>query len=150
MQTEIDLFSSAPAQSPPVPPTVDLFLNPDPVVPSETKPTNAVPTNTSAADPFAAVPLNNFDGSDPFGAFIFTNPVSAAPSQNETEGSGHGDLSAKPSVGTSTQPAKKVDFQVKSGIWADSLSRGIIDLNISARKYIYSMLVLHCIICRNG
>ncbi|PKI68534.1 hypothetical protein CRG98_011083, partial [Punica granatum] len=132
-QTEVDLFSSIPAVSPPVPATVDLFSAPDPVVPPETNPTKSVPANTSAVDPFAAVPLNNFDGSDPFGAFTFSDPVSAAPSQNQTEGSGLGDLSAIPSVGASPPPAKD-GFQVKSGIWADSLSRGIIDLNISAPK----------------
>lgn len=134
MQTEVDLFSSIPVQTPPVPATVDLFLNPDPVVLPETNPTNAVPTNTSAVDPFAAVPLNNFDGSDPFGSFTISNPVSAVSSQNETEVTGLGELSAKPSVGASPQPAKKDSFQVKSGVWADSLSRGLIDLNISARK----------------
>ncbi|KAK4770039.1 hypothetical protein SAY87_030571 [Trapa incisa] len=133
-QAEIDLFSSIPVQSP-IPSTLDLFSNPDPVVPLETKASGLVPSNTSAIDPFAAVPLNNFGGSDPFGDFTFTNPVSAVPSQTEIEESDLGNLSAKPSVGTSTQqPARKDSFQVKSGIWADSLSRGIIDLNISAPK----------------
>ncbi|KAK4797320.1 hypothetical protein SAY86_029646 [Trapa natans] len=133
-KTEIDLFSSIPAQSPPIPPTVDLFSNADPVVSSETKSVSSVPSNTSTIDPFAAVPLNNFDGSDPFGDFTFTKAVSTVPFQNETEGSGLGNLSAIPSVGTNTLPAKKDNFHVKSGIWADSLSRGIIDLNISASK----------------
>ncbi|KAK4745543.1 hypothetical protein SAY87_011855 [Trapa incisa] len=132
-KTEIDLFSSIPAQSP-IPPTVDLFSNADPVVSSETKSVSSVPSNTSTIDPFAAVPLNNFDGSDPFGDFTFTKAVSTVPFQNETEGSGLGNLSAIPSVGTNTLPAKKDNFHVKSGIWADSLSRGIIDLNISASK----------------
>ncbi|KAJ6745674.1 EPSIN/ENT-RELATED [Salix koriyanagi] len=34
----------------------------------------------------------------------------------------------------SSNPPQKEGFQVKSGIWADSLSRGLIDLNISAPK----------------
>jgi len=37
----------------------------------------------------------------------------------------------------SSKPATKDTFQVKSGIWADSLSRGLIDLNIAARKFLF-------------
>ena len=42
------------------------------------------------------------------------------------------------SMSASKPAVKKESFQVKSGIWADSLSRGLIDLNISARKYLQS------------
>ncbi|KAI6702663.1 hypothetical protein NL676_011799 [Syzygium grande] len=43
------------------------------------------------------------------------------------------DSSKKASAISNPQP-KKDTFHVKSGIWADSLSRGLIDLNISAPK----------------
>ncbi|XP_056161729.1 clathrin interactor EPSIN 1-like [Syzygium oleosum] len=43
------------------------------------------------------------------------------------------DSSKKASAVSNPQP-KKDAFHVKSGIWADSLSRGLIDLNISAPK----------------
>jgi len=39
--------------------------------------------------------------------------------------------------------AKKENFQVKSGIWADSLSRGLIDLNITARMFLVSVSLFH-------
>ena len=38
---------------------------------------------------------------------------------------------------TSVASSKKDGFQVKSGVWADSLSRGLIDLNISGRKFFF-------------
>lgn len=43
------------------------------------------------------------------------------------------------SMSASRPAVKKETFQVKSGIWADSLSRGLIDLNITTRKYIHSV-----------
>jgi epsin len=48
----------------------------------------------------------------------------------------------KASISASKPAVKKETFQVKSGIWADSLSRGLIDLNITARKYLCSAIVL--------
>lgn len=42
------------------------------------------------------------------------------------------------SVPASKPAVKKETFRVKSSIWADSLSRGLIDLNLAARKYSYS------------
>jgi epsin len=41
------------------------------------------------------------------------------------------------SMSESKPDMKKGAFQVKSGIWADSLSRGLIDLNITSCKYLY-------------
>uniref|UniRef100_A0A7N0V628 ENTH domain-containing protein n=1 Tax=Kalanchoe fedtschenkoi TaxID=63787 RepID=A0A7N0V628_KALFE len=80
-------------------------------------------------DPFASVPLNSFDGSDLFGAFSAqTDPKPKDTSEehtNDTSGS---------TPAESNVPSKKSSFQVKSGIWADSLSRGLIDLNITAPK----------------
>jgi epsin len=47
------------------------------------------------------------------------------------------------SMSASKPAAKKETFQVKSGIWADSLSRGLIDLNITARKYLRFAMVIN-------
>lgn len=132
-KTEVDLFASAPAVSSAVSTPVDFFAAPAPVTQPETKPINSVPTNP-IVDPFAAVPLNNFDSSDPFGSFTFnTDSTSAEPSQNPVDDSNLSDSSKKAPAISNPQP-KKDAFHVKSGIWADSLSRGLIDLNISAPK----------------
>ncbi|KAI3407398.1 ENTH domain-containing protein [Psidium guajava] len=132
-KTEVDLFASAPAVSSAVSAPVDLFAAPAPVTQPETKPIYSVPTN-SIVDPFAAVPLNNFDSSDPFGSFTFsTDSTSAGPSENAIDDSNMSD-SSKNASAISNPQQKKDAFHVKSGIWADSLSRGLIDLNISAPK----------------
>ncbi|KAL5728927.1 hypothetical protein ACHQM5_001950 [Ranunculus cassubicifolius] len=124
-QGNVDLFASQPttaftsvSSSP-----VDLFAKPDPPPNVQTKTispkTDTV--NSQTFDPFASMPMNNFDGgsSDPFGDFTShtTDQVSAPePTQK---------LTAKQDSSS---------FQVKSGIWADSLSRGLIDLNITGPK----------------
>ncbi|KAG9456516.1 hypothetical protein H6P81_001024 [Aristolochia fimbriata] len=126
-QASVDLFaqqSAPPAFSSPI----DLFADPTPSVSTENKPSQPEAANSGAFDPFAAVPLNNFDGLDAFGDFA----SSSEPKQNPTDG----DVTnpgQKTATEAKTQP-KKEAFQVKSGIWADSLSRGLIDLNISAPK----------------
>lgn len=135
MQTEVDLFSSQPVDFSAAPAPVDLFAAPEPAVHPEPKAPKSEPTTTNIVDPFATVPLNNYDGSDFFGAFTSdSNSVSTGTTQNAASDSSLNNL-----VGTcsavSNPPTKKDAFQVKSGIWADSLSRGIIDLNISACKY---------------
>ncbi|KAL5786306.1 hypothetical protein ACOSQ2_008698 [Xanthoceras sorbifolium] len=133
-KTEVKLFASQPTVSSAVPSPVDLFASPDPVVQPEAKALKADPTNINIVDPFAAVPLNSFDGSDLFGAFTSdSNSVSSETTQNPTSDSSLNNLAGKSSA-ESNPPTKKDNFQVKSGIWADSLSRGIIDLNISAPK----------------
>ncbi|XP_004498931.1 clathrin interactor EPSIN 1 [Cicer arietinum] len=132
-QGEVDLFSSQPA-IPSVSPTVDLFSIPEPVVQPESKSENSGPVNNSTFDPFASVPLNNFDGSDVFGDFTSqSDSVSSQPSTNVVTDGSHGNTSGKSLANSNVSP-KKDAFQVKSGIWADSLSRGLIDLNISAPK----------------
>ncbi|GAV56971.1 ENTH domain-containing protein [Cephalotus follicularis] len=153
--TEIDLFSSQSA-IPSVPlSTVDLFATPSfgvqpeavPSVPLSTVDLFATPsfgvqpeakapkpdfTDTNIVDPFSAVPLNNFDGSDSFGEFTSHSGSTATESlQNPSNSGSLNNLSGRTSTET---PPKKGSFQVKSGIWADSLSRGLIDLNISAPK----------------
>lgn len=128
----MDLFSSQPA-IPSVTPTVDLFSIPSPAVQPDSKSENSVPVNNSTFDPFASVPLNNFEGSDVFGDF--TSQSDSVSSQPSTNAATDGSTSGK-SVTDSNVSPKKDAFQVKSGIWADSLSRGLIDLNISARKFL--------------
>jgi len=131
----VDLFASQPAISA-VTPTVDLFSIPEPVVQPDSKPEKSDPVNNSSFDPFAAVPLNNFDGSDIFGDFTSqSDSVSSQPSDKVVSDDKHDNITGK-SLADSKVPPKKDTFQVKSGVWADSLSRGLIDLNITARKLI--------------
>lgn len=132
-QAEVDLFSSQPA-IPSVTPTVDLFSIPELVVqPNSSKSENSGPMNNSTIDPFAAVPLNNFDGSDIFGDFTSqSDSVSSKPSSNVSDVK-HDIMNGKSLADSKVSPAKG-SFEVKSGIWADSLSRGLIDLNITAPK----------------
>ncbi|KAF2286992.1 hypothetical protein GH714_036786 [Hevea brasiliensis] len=132
-QTQVDLFASQSVIPPAVPPAVDLFSSADPVVQPETKDQKSDSTNNNIVDPFAAVPLNNFDGSDLFGAFSSrSNSASTEPAKDPINGGGLNDLNVNASDSKPTP--KKETFQVKSGIWSDSLSRGLIDLNISARN----------------
>ncbi|XP_038695245.1 clathrin interactor EPSIN 1-like isoform X1 [Tripterygium wilfordii] len=137
-QTDVDLFASQPAISSSAPPTVDFFATPDPVVQPEMKTpevdTKSDPTNTNIVDPFASVPMNNFDESNLFGEFsshsdsaTTNNPQSPAPDSSLNSVGGKALEDSKPTP-------KKDSFQVKSGVWADSLSRGLIDLNITAPK----------------
>ncbi|XP_051119457.1 clathrin interactor EPSIN 1 isoform X1 [Andrographis paniculata] len=129
-QTNVDLFASQPAPS--ISSTIDFFAAPGPVPQPDNKASKSEATS-SAFDPFAAVPLNNFDGTDPFGPVSSqSNPSLTEASRNSSDGGNPGNINGssvenKPTV-------KKDGFQVKSGIWADSLSRGLIDLNISAPK----------------
>ncbi|PSR91762.1 Clathrin interactor EPSIN like [Actinidia chinensis var. chinensis] len=131
-QTTVDLFASQPASSSAVSSSMDFFAAPDPIGQPDNNSSKSDQMNANAVDPFAAVPLNSFDGSDLFGAFTSNaNSVSTEPTTNP-DGSNN-NLNGKSSV-ESKPPPKKDTFQVKSGIWADSLSRGLIDLNISAPK----------------
>lgn len=139
MQGQVDLFASQPAITPASSPTVDLFSTTDPVV-QPAMAANVEPVNANIVDPFAAVPLHSFDGSDIFGSFTTPSDSSSKdPKQNPMNDGKLNKMSTKSSQ-DSKAPQKKDAFQVKSGIWADSLSRGIIDLNISARKLSHSSL----------
>lgn len=138
MQAKVDLFASKPASSPSISSSVDFFVTPDPIVQPDKTSSKFEQINTNAVDPFAAVPLNSFDGSDLFGAFTSNADASSAKATKKTEGSDN-KLNGKSSA-ESRPPPKKDSFQVKSGIWSDSLSRGLIDLNISARKLAVSKL----------
>ncbi|KAH1105429.1 hypothetical protein J1N35_009197 [Gossypium stocksii] len=134
-QKQVDLFASQPAIVPAVSPTVDLFAATDPVV----QPDIMVPKPdpTSIIDPFATVPLSNFhSSSDIFGSFTHhSNSPSKEPTQTPINDVNlNNNMNTKPSEDNKPPQKKDATFQVKSGIWADSLSRGIIDLNISALK----------------
>ncbi|XP_019707013.2 clathrin interactor EPSIN 1-like [Elaeis guineensis] len=162
-QSSIDLFASQPAIPAAFPSTnVDFFPAPDPGLSSETKSPISEPASTKVFDPFAAIPLDNFEGSDPFGALTsHSEPATTKPSQHSTTSSPNnldetfGDFTSHTEAATTeplqhstnnslnnleqtslkaSKPALKDTFQVKSGIWADSLSRGLIDLNITAPK----------------
>ncbi|KAJ7966467.1 clathrin interactor EPSIN 1 [Quillaja saponaria] len=133
-QTEVDLFASPPVNPPSVSPTIDLFAIPDPVVQPEIKSQDTVPENNNVVDPFADVPLHKFDESNLFSDFTsHSDSASSELSQNATSDGCHDTTNVKSIPGSKTS-SKKDTFQVKSGIWADSLSRGLIDLNISAPK----------------
>ncbi|KAF5743213.1 ENTH/VHS family protein [Tripterygium wilfordii] len=137
-QTDVDLFASQPAISSAAPPTVDFFATPDPVVQPEMKTpevdAKSEPTTTNIVDPFASFPMNNFDESNLFGGFsshsdpaATNNPLSPPADSSLNSVGGKALEDSKPTP-------KKDSFQVKSGVWADSLSRGLIDLNITAPK----------------
>ncbi|GLT25533.1 hypothetical protein SLA2020_006550 [Shorea laevis] len=133
-QKEVDLFASQPTMTSAASSTVDFFAAPDPVVQPETKAPKPNQTIASIVDPFAAVPLNNFDGTDMFGSFTsHSDTVSTESAQNPANENNLNNLTAK-SLEDPKPPQRKDSFQVKSGIWADTLSRGLIDLNISAPK----------------
>ncbi|CAK9169026.1 unnamed protein product [Ilex paraguariensis] len=133
-QAKVDLFASQPASSSAASSTVDFFTVPESVVQPANKSLESDPMAINTIDPFAAVPLNNFDGSGLFGAFTSnTDSVSTEPTQNSGNDGNRSILNGKSSVESKPSP-KKDSFQVKSGIWADSLSRGLIDLNIAALK----------------
>ncbi|KAL7601181.1 hypothetical protein Lser_V15G22480 [Lactuca serriola] len=122
-QTKVDLFASPPPASCAAIPAMDFFAaavqpqsQPEINKPSESYST----TPTKIVDPFAAVPMTDFDNSDFFGSFS---------SHTETDSLNNQNLKTPPPPPPLS--SKKDGFQVKSGVWADSLSRGLIDLNIS-------------------
>ncbi|KAG4136266.1 hypothetical protein ERO13_D08G270300v2 [Gossypium hirsutum] len=135
-QKQVDLFASQPAIVPAVSPTVDLFAATDPVVQPDIMVPKPDPTNASIIDPFATVPLSNFhSSSDIFGSFTHhSNSPWKEPTQTPINDVNlNNNMNTKPSQDIKPPQKKDAIFQVKSGIWADSLSRGIIDLNISAQ-----------------
>ncbi|CAI0408266.1 unnamed protein product [Linum tenue] len=134
-QAQVDLFASQPAipaAAAVAPSAIDFFsAGEPPAVPESKKPVEFNAATTSVVDPFAALPINSFDGSDLFGDF------SSSTTSGTTEPTKNPPTSDAGTIENPAQlPPKNQNFQVKSGIWADSLSRGIIDLNISAPKKI--------------
>ncbi|XP_073312935.1 clathrin interactor EPSIN 1 [Primulina huaijiensis] len=129
-QTNVDLFASQPA--PAVSSPMDFFATPEPAPQLDDNAPKSDAT-ISTFDPFAAIPLNNFDGFASVSSInSHTYPSSTASNQNSSGEGSHGNPNGS-SLETKS-PLKKDAFQVKSGIWADSLSRGLIDLNITAPK----------------
>lgn len=101
---------------------IDLFAN----ISSEANLSSSFSGNKidNTFDPFAAISLNNFDAHNS--------------GSNQT-------AETKFEFGTESPEKHKTNdssFQVKSGIWADSLNRGLIDLDITARKFLISSQ--HC------
>ncbi|XP_057524204.1 clathrin interactor EPSIN 1 isoform X1 [Amaranthus tricolor] len=139
-QPNVDLFAaqSVSANAQPLPSaavssTMDFFAASDQVAPTATKTENIGSSNVNFVDPFAAIPLNSFEGSNLLGTFTsHTDQSSLESTENLLKNNSVTYLHGK-SLSESKAP-QKGNFQVKSGIWADSLSRGLIDLNISAPK----------------
>ena len=77
-----------------------------------------------------------------FGAFVSSNEEAAKDPFDLSPSSNLGRTDQTPLAAPSPS-AKKENFQVKSGIWADSLSRGLIDLNITARMFLVSVSLFH-------
>ncbi|XP_047964627.1 clathrin interactor EPSIN 1-like [Salvia hispanica] len=129
-QFDVDLFASPPAPTPAISAPMDFFAAPAPASHIDSRVSKSDGTS-NISDPFANVPMNNFDGSDPFGAFSsHTDPSPVVSNQSSSSQGSNGNTNGA-SPETYAPPPKK-EFQVKSGIWADSLSRGLIDLNITA------------------
>ncbi|KAL8195801.1 hypothetical protein R6Q57_025554 [Mikania cordata] len=128
----IDFFASQPASSS-VPPAVDFFAAPEQVEP-EIKPLESKTMLTQTVDPFTAVPINSFDNSDFFGSFSsHTGSESTKPTQSFVDSANPNHQNHK-NPAASTNSLNKDGFQVSSGVWADSLNRGLIDLNITGPK----------------
>ncbi|CAM8889831.1 unnamed protein product [Rhodiola kirilowii] len=133
-QIQVDLFSSQPAVTSATAASFDFFGASGPIAQPEVENLKSEANTCTAVDPFASVPINDFNGSDPFSGFTsLSAPTSVRSSQNLT---GSLDNLAGTSSRDSSTFQKKDAFQVNSGIWADSLSRGLIDLNISAPKQV--------------
>ncbi|MFS7928719.1 putative ENTH domain, clathrin interactor EPSIN 1 [Helianthus anomalus] len=128
-ENKVDLFASPPASFAAPSAAVDFFAVPEQ---AEIKPPESKTMPAQTVDPFAAVPLTNFDDSDFFGSFSsHASSVPTEPAQSFMDSSSNtNNQNAK----TPAPSSKKDGFQVKSGVWADSLSRGLIDLNISGPK----------------
>ncbi|XP_020261852.1 clathrin interactor EPSIN 1-like [Asparagus officinalis] len=158
-QDNVDLFASQPAFPPPPAANVanvdlfgasevkystsepehsttfDPFAVPDSSKHADTKSSASEATNTKAFDPFAAIPLNNFEESDSFGLHISYSVCDnrASTKCDKEQPPALRSLEQTSSMASKPAPMKNA-FQVKSGVWADSLSRGLIDLNITAPK----------------
>ncbi|KAL1552374.1 clathrin interactor EPSIN 1-like [Salvia divinorum] len=132
-QFDVDIFASQPAPTPPISAPMDFFAAPGPPASHIDSGASKSDGTSNISDPFANVPMNNFDGTDPFGVFTsHTDPSSAVSNQSSSNQGSNGN--AKGASPETYAPPPKKEFQVKSGIWADSLSRGLIDLNITAPK----------------
>jgi epsin len=104
-------------------------------------------TEQAAKDPFDfsssvnigkanATPLaaSKTDASD-FGAFVANTAEAAKDPFDLSSSISHGRTGQTPLAAPKSN-TKKENIQVKSSIWADSLSRGLIDLNITGRTFL--------------
>ncbi|XP_051129479.1 clathrin interactor EPSIN 1-like isoform X2 [Andrographis paniculata] len=109
----VDLFAAQP--TPALSSTMDFFAAANPVSMPDNKDSKSG-TTSFTGDPFAAVPLNKFDGLDSFGACTsLRDPLSTLSSSSSPKNGSHGNANES-SVETKTSP-KKQTFQVNSGIW---------------------------------
>jgi len=102
-------------------------------------------TADTAKDPFDFSSAGNFGKADveplaapkteasDFGAFVANTEEAAKDPFDLSSSINHGKTGQTP-LAAPKSSTKKENFQVKSGIWADSLSRGLIDLNITGPK----------------
>ncbi|KAM0933604.1 putative ENTH domain, clathrin interactor EPSIN 1 [Dioscorea sansibarensis] len=130
-QGNVDFFACQSDFNNAVNQNADFFAasNPD-LFPKNNESSKLEPTNIF--DPFAAVPLNNLEESGLFGAFTaHSDPVSSGHTQNPSKIMDNAEQVSSP---VSKPTPKKDTSQIKSAIWADSLSRGLIDLNITSPK----------------
>ncbi|ERN15220.1 hypothetical protein AMTR_s00056p00188580 [Amborella trichopoda] len=135
-QVDVDFFSQ-PASTAAFPSNIDFFssFNENTAPSMETKSVETqLPTSKprSSLDPFATIPLDPLDSGDTFGDF--TSHADQAPSESLRNSTNKGPNPNTNTAPNTKPPPKNDNFKVKSGIWADSLSRGLIDLNITAPK----------------
>ncbi|KAJ6745675.1 EPSIN/ENT-RELATED [Salix koriyanagi] len=96
LRLRVDLFTSQPAYTSAVPSTFDFFSSDEPVAQPGIEAPKSDPPNTNVNDPFAAVAMNNFDGSDLFGVFTSSsNPASSEPTQSPIKDSSLDNLDGK-------------------------------------------------------
>ncbi|KAI3967684.1 hypothetical protein MKX01_039594 [Papaver californicum] len=154
-QANVDLFASKPSSSSASSsPMIDFFASRKPVLQVKTKTLRDESINSQTGDPFSGMKLNgfdesisshtfdpfsgkqpnSFDDSDHFDAFTFhTDQVSRKHVEMKSSMSEGCLKNQDPNTSTdSKHPLKKDPFQVTSGVWADTLNRGLIDLNITA------------------
>ncbi|XP_039142817.1 clathrin interactor EPSIN 1-like [Dioscorea cayenensis subsp. rotundata] len=124
-QGNVDFFACQSDFNNAVNQNIDFFAASNPDVFTKNNESSKLET-ANIFDPFVAVPLNNSEESDLFGVFTaHSDPVSSEHTQNSS--TKVMDNSEQVSSPVSKPTPKKDTSQIKSAIWADSLSRGLID-----------------------
>ncbi|GJW12078.1 clathrin interactor EPSIN 1 [Tanacetum coccineum] len=113
--TKIDLFASPPTAAANSP-AVDFFAAPEQVVAPDMKPAEPNIQSVNNSDFFGSFSSHT-------GSASFTEPTTQSFIDSGNSSNNQIDKTSVPS-------SNKDSFQVNSGVWADSLSRGLIDLNI--------------------
>lgn len=140
LQGNVDFFACQSDFNNAVNQNIDFFAASNPNVFTKNNESSKLET-ANIFDPFVAVPLNNSEESDLFGVFTaHSDPVSSEHTQNSS--TKVMDNSEQVSSPVSKPTPKKDTSQIKSAIWADSLSRGLIDFNITSRKFFTNSIPL--------